>query len=113
MTPKQRQCLDFIESYISANRCSPSYQDIIDHLGLKTRSSAHRLVGALVDRGLITTIPGHARSIRVVDRGGSEEALLNAAKSFVLAHRQGLFVGNFIAAMEAAYDQIDGGGRHG
>jgi len=67
LTPKQRQCLEFIIAHIAAHRVAPSYDDIKDGLGLKSKSGVHRLIEGLVDRGWVKRRPNKARSITVIN----------------------------------------------
>lgn len=67
MTPKQKQLLDFIKAYLAASDgVSPSYQEMCDGIGLKSKGGIHRLVLGLVVHGYITRIPGFNRSIKLV-----------------------------------------------
>lgn len=68
LTPKQKECLDFIRAYIEAHGASPSYQNIMDAMGLRSKSGVHRLVHALHDRGHLVTEHGLRRAIAVRDR---------------------------------------------
>ena len=63
LTPKQHECLQFIRSYVTMNGYSPSYDEIMAGIGLKSKSGIARLINGLVDRGHITTARYKARSI--------------------------------------------------
>lgn len=65
MTPKQRECLDFIETFIGPHRFSPSFEEIQMALGLASKSGVSRLVDALEEQGRITRLPGGARNIEI------------------------------------------------
>jgi len=62
-TPRQKQAYDFIRSFIDKEGYGPSYQEIGEALGITSRSSIHRLVHGLKERGLIELIPNRARCI--------------------------------------------------
>lgn len=64
-TKRQAQAFQFIQGYITKHGFSPSYQDIMDSLGIKSRGHCYNLVAALVDRGLIRHLYGRARSITI------------------------------------------------
>ena len=66
MTPRQRQCLDFISSFWEEHNYAPSFGEIAKALGAKSRSSVTPLVSKLEGRGYIERTPNLARSIRVV-----------------------------------------------
>ncbi len=63
ITKKQLQLFDFIKEYVSENGVSPSFNEMRDYLGLKSKSSVHRLVGALEQQHLLHRTPKVARSI--------------------------------------------------
>lgn len=66
-TQRQQDALDFIRAYSEENKgVMPSNTEIAEHLGLSSRSAAHRVVHALIDRGLIRRIPNRARAIEVI-----------------------------------------------
>lgn len=66
MTPRQKQTYDYIKSYIDIHGISPSYDEIMDHFGLKSKSSVKRYIDALYDSGYIMFRPSCARSIRLI-----------------------------------------------
>ncbi|WP_306150671.1 LexA family transcriptional regulator [Roseovarius sp. MMSF_3281] len=66
MTPQQRKAYDFIVAFYEKHDYSPSFTEIADGTGLMSKSSVHRLVGALQDQGLIVHTHGRARSITPV-----------------------------------------------
>ena len=66
MTDRQRELLAYIRSEITHTGQSPTYESMMTHLGLKSKSGVHRLVDGLVQRGLIRRIPHAARSIALV-----------------------------------------------
>lgn len=65
MTPQQFNCLKEICVLQRKNGYCPSYEELTDALGLKSRSGIHRLVRILTENGYIARDPNHARSIRV------------------------------------------------
>jgi len=67
MTPKQAECLKFIKSYIEQHGYSPSYADMLDHLGVKSKSGIHRIVSGLEANGKIRRVYGRSRYIEIVD----------------------------------------------
>lgn len=88
LTPKQRQTLDWICAYQTQNRCSPSYDEIAEGVGLKAKSGVHRLVTALEDRGHLHRNKFMPRSLTV-----PEQHALDVAKEHVhwaIHHGQGL-----------------------
>lgn len=60
LTQQERKLFDFIRSEIERCNLSPSYQEMMRHLGLVSKSSVSRLVHALIDKGYI--VGAHARN---------------------------------------------------
>lgn len=73
LTARQSDALRFIRSHMETRNTAPSFQQIAAHLGLLSKSSVHRLLGALEERGHIKRLHNRARSIVLV--GGSNQAL--------------------------------------
>lgn len=66
LTPKQRDCLDFLRSYIAERGVAPSQEEISAALGMKSKSAATQFLDALESRGHINRLPGKARAIEIV-----------------------------------------------
>ena len=66
MTPRHKGCLDFIGAFWADKGYAPSYDEIKDALGAKSKSSVAALVTKLEERGYIQRMPNLARSIRLV-----------------------------------------------
>ena len=64
-TPKQGQYLAFIYYYTKINRRPPAEADI-QHYFRVTPPTVHQMVLKLEEKGLITRVPGQARSIQVL-----------------------------------------------
>lgn len=77
LTPRQKQCLDFIRSYSEANDLMPSLRDILVGIGCSSTSHAAYLVRKLEESGRIRRSPGKARSIEFVEVGRMSAVLLS------------------------------------
>lgn len=66
LTQQQHQCLGFIAQYSGDRGVPPSYQEIADHLGLKSKSGVTRLMCGLEERGRIRRVPTKARAYEVI-----------------------------------------------
>ena len=66
MTPRQRQCLLFIQHKIADTGIAPTFQEISDHFGFSGRSPAFNLVARLIEQGFLSCEKGLSRSIRVL-----------------------------------------------
>lgn len=67
MTPRQRECLDFILEFYKVVRYAPSYDEIAEALGLCNRGAAYKLVQRLVSKGYVKRKRGHARALTPID----------------------------------------------
>ena len=65
MTPKQRELYDWIVAYIGLHGYSPSYSEMRDAVGLRSKAGIHRLVNALAERGYIGHMACRHRSIEL------------------------------------------------
>ena len=66
LTPRQNDVLLFVETRLEKTGVAPSYVEIAAHLGLKSKSAAHRLMHALEERGRIRMLPKRARAVEIV-----------------------------------------------
>ena len=65
MTETQLKCLEFVRERIQRDGVAPTYPQIADHLGIKSRSSISAMVQRLVRDGhLVKTRSGH-RNLRL------------------------------------------------
>jgi repressor LexA len=66
LTEKQRDLLHFIRERHREAGVSPSFDEMKEALGLKSKSGVHRLVGALEERGFLRRLPNRARAIEIL-----------------------------------------------
>lgn len=71
LTIKQRKLLDYLKSRLDC----PSYEEMKDALGLRSKSGVHRLISALEERGFIRRLPNLARAIEIVEEPSLPSAL--------------------------------------
>jgi SOS-response transcriptional repressor LexA len=69
LTPKQRACLDAIQSHFARTRTMPSVENLREALGFASKNSVLRLLQQLEDRGRIARVPHRVRAIRLLDQG--------------------------------------------
>jgi len=65
LTHRQKQVLDFIQSYPAGG--SPSMDEIKNECGFSSKSTVHAIMKRLRERGWIDWLPNRRRSIRVLD----------------------------------------------
>jgi repressor LexA len=66
LTRKQHELLLFIDLRLKSTGISPSFEEMKDALGLKSKSGIHRLINALVERQFIRRLPNRARALEVI-----------------------------------------------
>ncbi len=66
LTKKQHELLLFLEERISQSGVTPSFEEMKNRVGLKSKSGIHRLISALEDRGFIKKLPFKARAIEIL-----------------------------------------------
>jgi repressor LexA len=66
LTRKQHELICFIEDRLSETGISPSFEEMKEALGLKSKSGVHRLISALEERGFLKRLPNRARALEVV-----------------------------------------------
>ena len=65
LTRKQHELLLFINGRLAQTGVSPSFDEMKDALGLKSKSGIHRLISGLEERGFIRRLPHRARALEV------------------------------------------------
>lgn len=66
LTRKQYELLQFIDRHLKSRGVSPSFDEMKDALGLKSKSGIHRLITGLEERGFIRRLPHRARALEVL-----------------------------------------------
>ena len=66
LTPKQYKLLMFIDNFIKENGCCPSYEEMKEAVGIKSKSGIHALIEELTERYFIKKMPHKARALEVL-----------------------------------------------
>ena len=66
LTKKQYELLVLIDRRIKEDGVPPSFDEMKDALGLKSKSGIHRLISGLEERGFIRRLPHRARALEVL-----------------------------------------------
>jgi len=66
LTKKQHDLLLYLNSYLGKEGVSPSFEEMKEALGLRSKSGIHRLITALEERGFIRRLPHRARAVEVL-----------------------------------------------
>ncbi len=66
LTKKQRQILDYVESFVETNGYSPSYEEIAEHFGYNSLATVHEHLTNLEQKGFLRKNYNKSRSLEVV-----------------------------------------------
>jgi repressor LexA len=66
LTKKQRQILDYVESFVDSNGYSPSYEEIADHFGYSSLATVHEHLTNLETKGFLRKNYNKSRSLEIV-----------------------------------------------
>ncbi len=66
LTKKQHELLLYIHDHLGSHGVSPSFDEMKEALGLRSKSGIHRLITGLVERGFIRRLPHRARAVEVL-----------------------------------------------
>lgn len=66
LTQKQYKLLMFINKVSKETGCPPSFDEMKDAIGLKSKSGIHNMIESLVERNYLKKIPHRARALEVV-----------------------------------------------
>lgn len=81
LTRKQYELLRFIAERLGEDGVSPSFDEMKDALGLKSKSGIHRLIGALEERGFLRRLPHRARALEILRMPEAHERKASAANA--------------------------------
>lgn len=87
LTRKQKELLLFIRATLAQEGVTPSFDEMRQALGLRSKSGIHRLITGLEERGFIKRLPHRARALEIL-KFPAEEIVEKAAattKSLVAA----------------------------
>lgn len=76
LTAKQHELLRFIQLRLDDGGISPSFEEMKEALGLKSKSGIHRLINALEERGFLRRLPNRARALEVLKLPDGSPAML-------------------------------------
>lgn len=85
LTKRQHELLLLIDRRLREDGVSPSFEEMKDAVGLKSKSGIHRLITALEERGFIRRLPNRARALEVLRLPETAEANVSLLKPAVEA----------------------------
>jgi repressor LexA len=69
VTRRQKEVLDFLESFVGRNGYSPSFEEIARGMGLKSLATVHKHITNLEKKGLLDRVHNRSRSIDLLPPG--------------------------------------------
>ena len=75
LTPKQHKLLMYIDDFIKTTGHSPSFEEMKEAVGLKSKSGIHALLNSLEERGFIRKLAHKARALEVIKLPTQESTL--------------------------------------
>ncbi len=105
LTRKQHELLIFIDHHLRTTGFSPSFEEMKEALGLRSKSGVHRLISALEEREFLKRHHHRARALEVV-RMPEKPAQVPRAETPAFAPNviRGDFSSNRLAGVRAAAD---------
>jgi repressor LexA len=76
LTRKQKELLVLIRDRMAVDGVPPSFDEMKDALGLRSKSGIHRLISGLEERGFIKRLPHRARALEIIRIPDGVEAKL-------------------------------------
>ena len=65
LSPRHKKVFDYIKSYMKKPPVAPSYQEMMEATGYKSKNSINKIILQLEARKWITRLPGKTRSIQI------------------------------------------------
>lgn len=89
LTRKQHKLLLFIDSHLKQTGFSPSFDEMREAMGLRSKSGIHRLISGLEERGFLRRHHHRARALEVIQLPEMEEELpTNVIRGSFTRHKQ-------------------------
>ena len=112
LTVRQHDTLAFIKAFDAANGVSPTFQEIAEGIGLRSKSGVHRLVSGLEERGFIRRLHYRERAIEIIPQDEPTAKMIDAGcaalKYFTFSEvfqQPGLVAAHVYKAMQKAKTQ--------
>ncbi len=91
LTRKQHELLSFLDRRLAMDGICPSFEEMKEALGLRSKSGIHRLISGLEERGFIRRLPHRARALEILRR--ADGTTPPTASSSTIDHGRSVGVG--------------------
>jgi repressor LexA len=102
LTRKQHELLTFLSARLKETGVCPSFDEMKDALGLKSKSGIHRLISGLEERGFIRRLAHRARALEILREPEDTTAPNAAAGSESKSFDPKIITGGFSPALKGA-----------
>ncbi|HEY9164409.1 MAG TPA: transcriptional repressor LexA, partial [Magnetovibrio sp.] len=113
LTKKQYELLMLIDKRINEVGVPPSFDEMKDALGLKSKSGIHRLISGLEERGFIRRLPHRARALEVLKMPENIERAQERSQEHTPERPANVIRGSFGAKPQAAHTSPPSGANGG
>ncbi|MCW8915802.1 MAG: transcriptional repressor LexA [Magnetovibrio sp.] len=103
LTKKQHQLLMLIDERLRETGITPSFDEMKDALGLKSKSGIHRLISGLEERGFIRRLPHKARALEILKMPENVDRVATSTDTSVDEASANVVRGQFGAKPTAAH----------
>ena len=83
VTRRQKEILDFLESFVTRNGYSPSFEEIARGMELKSLATVHKHITNLEKKGLLDRVHNRSRSIDIIRQPKFQDSDRNSRISTV------------------------------
>lgn len=87
LTKRQYQLLMLIDKKLREDGVSPSFEEMKEAIGLKSKSGIHRLISGLEERGFIRRLPNRARALEVLRLPENQDAEKSVSAKSLIAQK--------------------------
>lgn len=75
LTPKQHKLLEYVDETLAKTGVSPSFEEMKEFMGLKSKSGIHRLIFELEKKGYVRHLPNQARALEILPQKSNLTAM--------------------------------------
>jgi repressor LexA len=66
LTPRQVKLFNFLKKYKNDYNYMPSFKEMKEYMGVKSKNSIHQMIGHLEFKGYIKRLPYRARALEII-----------------------------------------------
>lgn len=70
LTQREKDLVAFIRRFMRQYGIPPTYAEMAEGLGLKSRGNAHRLIKSLLDKGYVKSYENKFRTVQLTEKAG-------------------------------------------